>query len=86
MTSAISGRHIRQLIAARSRQASITLVGYPSSSSTGDISRFAVPKLNAVVNTSVLANPHSPFTKNALTAAIIQSAISSAIPYASLPR
>ena len=40
--------------------------------STGEILAFVIPKLKTELNTSELANPHRPFTKNAVKVAKIQ--------------
>ena len=71
-TSSASGRQISQRMDFRSFQARIKLVGYPSSSSTGEMLALLTPKLRMLVKTSVFAKPHNPLTKNAARAAIIQ--------------
>lgn len=70
ITNTDNGIQIFHLIDFRSFQAKIKFVGYPKINSTGDIFLLLFPKLNIVVNTSVLAKPHRPLIKNAHTVAI----------------
>ncbi|MET3572851.1 hypothetical protein ABID13_004508 [Enterocloster citroniae] len=76
MTTKIdNGIHMLHFMDLRSLQARIILVGYPNSNSTGEITLLLLEKLNILVNTSVFANPHNPFIKNAATAATAHQAI-----------
>ena len=75
ITKIANGTQMLHLIDRRSFHANIAFDGYPKINSTGEIFTLLFPKLNIVVNTRVLANPHNPLTKKADIAAMIHQII-----------
>lgn len=72
VTRAARGRQSFQRRKRRSLHSKIRLEGQPRSSSTGEMWALSTAKLRMVVNTRVLAKPHSPLIKKAQTAAVRQ--------------